>query len=144
MSGPAPTPTPTPLPPPPATRPARYDFLNSNPPPNYVAGLGRGATGFTTRSDIGPASTAPDPGAGRGRGKAPGEDDGEEEEKGYEENQNFDEFEGNDAGLFSGADYDDDDHEADAVWEGIDQRMDSRRKEPVRPEDLTTTTSEKA
>jgi hypothetical protein len=25
------------------------------PPTNYVAGLGRGATGFTTRSDIGPA-----------------------------------------------------------------------------------------
>lgn len=25
------------------------------PPPGYVAGLGRGATGFTTRSDIGPA-----------------------------------------------------------------------------------------
>jgi pre-mRNA-processing factor 6 len=25
------------------------------PPPGYVAGLGRGATGFITRSDIGPA-----------------------------------------------------------------------------------------
>ncbi|KAL6125494.1 hypothetical protein ACLB2K_073551 [Fragaria x ananassa] len=28
------------------------DFLNSKPPANYVAGPGRGATGFTTRSDI--------------------------------------------------------------------------------------------
>ena len=27
-------------------------------PTNYVAGLGRGATGFTTRSDIGPARPA--------------------------------------------------------------------------------------
>jgi hypothetical protein len=29
-------------------------------PSNYVAGLGRGATGFTTRSDIGPARLAPE------------------------------------------------------------------------------------
>lgn len=25
------------------------------PPPGYIAGLGRGATGFITRSDLGPA-----------------------------------------------------------------------------------------
>lgn len=31
------------------------DFIGKPAPPNYVAGLGRGATGFTTRSDIGPA-----------------------------------------------------------------------------------------
>ena len=31
------------------------------PPPGYVPGLGRGAVGFTTRSDIGPArASAPD------------------------------------------------------------------------------------
>ena len=29
--------------------------INGDAPSNYVAGLGRGATGFTTRSDIGPA-----------------------------------------------------------------------------------------
>uniref|UniRef100_A0A0E0MU99 Uncharacterized protein n=1 Tax=Oryza rufipogon TaxID=4529 RepID=A0A0E0MU99_ORYRU len=120
---------PPPPPPPPAACAARYDFLNSKPPPNYVARLGRGAAGFTTRSDIGPAM-------GRGRGKPPGDDGdgdggGDEEEKGYDENQKFDEFEGNDAGLFSNAghDDDDDDREADAVWEGIDRRMDSRRKD---------------
>uniref|UniRef100_A0A0D9Y6D8 PRP1 splicing factor N-terminal domain-containing protein n=1 Tax=Oryza glumipatula TaxID=40148 RepID=A0A0D9Y6D8_9ORYZ len=118
---------PPPPPPPPAACAARYDFLNSKPPPNYVARLGRGAAGFTTRSDIGPAM-------GRGRGKPPGDDgDGDgggDEEKGYDENQKFDEFEGNDAGLFSNAGHDDDDdREADAVWEGIDRRMDSRRKD---------------
>ncbi|GAV70443.1 PRP1_N domain-containing protein/TPR_14 domain-containing protein [Cephalotus follicularis] len=124
----------------------RLDFLNSKPPPNYVAGLGRGATGFTTRSDIGPARAAPDlpdrsattiggaasgpPAVGRGRGK-PGEDEEEDdgEEKGYDENQKFDEFEGNDVGLFASAEYDEDDKEADAVWEEIDKRMDSRRKD---------------
>ncbi|KAL2457939.1 Protein STABILIZED1 [Forsythia ovata] len=123
----------------------RLEFLNTKPPANYVAGLGRGATGFTTRSDIGPARAAPDlpdrsaaavgaPGAagvGRGRGKGPGEEEEEEEneEKGYDENQKFDEFEGNDVGLFASAEYDDEDKEADSVWEAIDKRMDSRRKD---------------
>ncbi|GLT67413.1 hypothetical protein SLA2020_397260 [Shorea laevis] len=121
----------------------KLEFLNSKPPPNYVAGLGRGATGFTTRSDIGPARAAPDlpdrsaatvggpPGQGRGRGKPDEEDDGGEdaEDKGYDENQKFDEFEGNDVGLFASTEYDEDDKEADAVWEAIDKRMDSRRKD---------------
>ena len=124
----------------------RLDFLNSRPPANYVAGLGRGATGFTTRSDIGPARAAPDlpdrtattigggaaapAGAGRGRGKGGNEEEEEEaEEKGYDENQKFDEFEGNDVGLFASGEYDEDDKEADAVWEDIDKRMDSRRKD---------------
>ena len=33
----------------------RSKNFNTSAPINYVAGLGRGATGFTTRSDIGPA-----------------------------------------------------------------------------------------
>ncbi|CAL5094896.1 unnamed protein product [Urochloa decumbens] len=118
-------------PPQPPARPARHDLLNSKPPPNYVAGLGRGAIGFTTRSDIGPDRTAPDRSAAACRGRAPGEDvgGGADEDKGSDENQKFDEFEGNDAGLFSSAHYYDDDREADAVWEVIDQRMDSRCKD---------------
>ncbi|RAL41786.1 hypothetical protein DM860_008968 [Cuscuta australis] len=124
---------------------SRLEFLNTKPPANYVAGLGRGATGFTTRSDIGPARAAPDlpdrsaigaaaaapAGVGRGRGKGGGEEDEDDEndEKGYDENQKFDEFEGNDVGLFASAEYDEDDKEADAIWEAIDQRMDSRRKD---------------
>ncbi|XP_078440246.1 pre-mRNA splicing factor-like protein [Wolffia australiana] len=133
-----------------APRANRLEFLHTKPPQNYVAGLGRGATGFTTRSDIGPARAAPDlpdrsaaaappvgappaapAAAGRGRGKGAGEDEEEEEaeEKGYDENQKFDEFEGNDMGLFASAEYDEDDKEADAIWESIDQRMDSRRKD---------------
>lgn len=123
----------------------RLDFLSLRPPANYVAGLGRGATGFTTRSDIGPARAAPDlpdrtattiggaaaapAGAGRGRGKGGEEEEEEAEEKGYDENQKFDEFEGNDVGLFASGEYDEDDKEADAVWEDIDKRMDSRRKD---------------
>lgn len=37
-------------------------FGGAQAPPNYVAGLGRGATGFTTRSDIGPSRQALEPG----------------------------------------------------------------------------------
>ncbi|CAL1406605.1 unnamed protein product [Linum trigynum] len=127
---------------PPAPPKPRLEFLNSKPPANYVAGLGRGATGFTTRSDIGPARAAPDlpdrsataiggaaPGVGRGAGKPDEEEDEEAEDKGYDENQKFDEFEGNDVGLFASTEYDEDDKEADAVWEAIDKRMDSRRKD---------------
>lgn len=39
----------------------RKDFLSQQAPDNYVAGLGRGATGFTTRSDLGPAREGPTP-----------------------------------------------------------------------------------
>jgi pre-mRNA-processing factor 6 len=40
-------------------------------PSGYVAGLGRGATGFTTRSDIGPGAPAPPPvGAALGQQQA--------------------------------------------------------------------------
>ena len=52
------------------------------PPPGYIAGLGRGATGFITRGDIGPSRSMgeviaeisgapPGLGKGRGRGNAP-------------------------------------------------------------------------
>ncbi len=39
---------------------AKKHFLGMPAPLGYVAGVGRGATGFTTRSDIGPAREATD------------------------------------------------------------------------------------
>src|SRR6187431_113317 len=104
----------------------RTTFEAGVPPPNYIAGLGRGATGFTTRSDIGPARTAVDttpgipgaPGVGRGRG-APGAESGrtgsEEKEDDDKEAQffaenNYDEFAGYGGSLFDSATpYDQDD-----------------------------------
>ncbi|OWM73455.1 hypothetical protein CDL15_Pgr026554 [Punica granatum] len=53
-----------------------------------------------------------DPG---GDGELEFNEDDEEDDKGYDENRKFDEFEGNDVGLFASAEYDEDDKEADAV-----------------------------
>jgi pre-mRNA-processing factor 6 len=68
------------------------DILNTKPPPDYVAGLGRGAIDFTTRSSALAAPNLPDrsativggaglSGVGRGRGKGPGKEEEEDETK---------------------------------------------------------------
>ncbi|OLY79080.1 Pre-mRNA-splicing factor prp1 [Smittium mucronatum] len=93
---------------------ANKDFIGKPAPPNYVAGLGRGATGFTTRSDIGPA-----------RENIPetntiniSNDDGEDHNQDPE----------NETGLFNSAPYEQDDEEADQIWKAIEDSMDLRRK----------------
>lgn len=78
-------------------------------PINYVAGLGRGATGFTTRSDIGPARSDQDEAAKLNDSK-------------------YDEFSGYAGSLVENDAYDQDDDAADQVWNEIDARMDERRK----------------
>ncbi|KAI9004399.1 PRP1 splicing factor, N-terminal-domain-containing protein [Hyaloraphidium curvatum] len=108
------------------------DFLSKPAPIGYVAGLGRGATGFTTRSDIGPARES----AGRGEGledrkrKRDGDDEGgadagggAADEERYENNDPD-----NETGLFAGGTYEADDEEADRIWEMVDRKMDERRK----------------
>jgi pre-mRNA-processing factor 6 len=113
-------------------------------PSNYVAGIGRGAMGFTTRSDIGPARAAPtvDFGAppagyvaGRGRGmgdlaKSLGEVNAppaETDHADYSES-NYDEFSGYGERLFTAGAYEEDDVEADQIYGAVDEQMDSRRK----------------
>ncbi|CAI5735613.1 unnamed protein product [Peronospora destructor] len=138
----------------------------SGAPANYVPGLGRGAVGFTTRSDIGPAraSMAQDgtqdapflppagrgagrgcgvefPGAGPGPGSSAGRGSGtagmggfgrekdENEDFGDYSETNYDEFSGySSRGLFQDTPYDQDDKEADDIYDQVDERMDSRRK----------------
>eukprot|EP00854_Cymbomonas_tetramitiformis_P014314 gene14314-16926_t len=46
-----------------------------------------------------------------------------------QEKQEFDEFQGNDAGILSIGEYDEDDREADDIWEKIDDHMDGRRRD---------------
>jgi hypothetical protein len=53
----------------------------------------------------------------------------QDKEGGGEGDENkFDEFMGSDAGMFAGGQYDEDDREADRVWEEIDNFMDERRR----------------
>lgn len=117
----------------------RHDFLNQQAPENYVAGLGRGATGFTTRSDLGPAREGPseeqikDALAKRaaalgtsastaygGTGKKP---EAEEEERDVPDQDPEDEV-----GLFASGNYDRDDDEADRIYQDVEEKMDKRRR----------------
>ncbi|RHY32508.1 hypothetical protein DYB32_002503 [Aphanomyces invadans] len=136
----------------------RVKAFDQDAPANYVAGLGRGAVGFTTRSDIGPARsddptdiTAGIPGMGRGRGiplQQPvpvmmippgGRGSGTAGVGGFGREvdatgdrgdySEFDEFSGySGAGLFNDTPYDKDDAEADDIYAQVDEHMDNRRK----------------
>ncbi|CAI4215097.1 unnamed protein product [Parascedosporium putredinis] len=113
---------------------SRRDFLNQPAPENYVAGLGRGATGFTTRSDLGPARDGPSDdqikeivakraaalGIGPD-GKKRGDDEGGNDSERYQDPDN-------EVGLFAGGIYDKDDEEADQIWQWVDEKMAKRRK----------------
>lgn len=119
------------------TMSGRKDFLSQQAPENYVAGLGRGATGFTTRSDLGPAregpsedqikealakraqqlGTAPPTAYGAGK-KKPDEEEDDERFRDAE----------NEEGLFATGNYDRDDDEADRIYQSVDERMDKRRR----------------
>ncbi len=116
----------------------RRDFLSQPAPENYVAGLGRGATGFTTRSDLGPAREGPSEdqikealakrAAQLGFGDAVA---GKKKDQAAEEDDNNDErFQDpdNEVGLFAGGIYDKDDDEADRIYREIDEKMDKRRR----------------
>ncbi|KAH6867673.1 pre-mRNA splicing factor prp1 [Coprinopsis sp. MPI-PUGE-AT-0042] len=94
-------------------------FFSMPAPASYVAGLGRGASGFTTRSDIGPAR------------KGPSEEViAEAKAKHGEEEVDPDQFQDldNEYGLFAGTVYEADDEEADRIYESVDDAMDQRRK----------------
>ncbi|KAK2750656.1 hypothetical protein FQN57_002729 [Myotisia sp. PD_48] len=121
----------------------RKDFLSQPAPENYVAGLGRGATGFTTRSDLGPAregptpeqiqealakraaqlGTAPPTAYGGARADKSGKPEKEEED----DNEQFQDPE-NETGLFAYGQYDREDDEADQIYQAVDEKMDKRRK----------------
>lgn len=124
----------------------RKDFLSQPAPENYVAGLGRGATGFTTRSDLGPAREGPTPeqiqealakraqqlgaptptaySTNREKGGKGKEQEAEKEEEEEERFQDPD----NEVGLFAYGAYDREDDEADLIYQEVDEKMDKRRR----------------
>eukprot|EP00127_Corallochytrium_limacisporum_P001099 Clim_evm10s39 gene=Clim_evmTU10s39 len=85
-------------------------FLKQAPPPGYVAGVGRGATGFTTRADSGAGRT------------------GSLEDDFDLHDSNHDKFAGPKRALFGAEVYEDDDREADAIFKAIDKRMATRKR----------------
>lgn len=110
---------------------SKKHFLGVPAPLGYVAGVGRGATGFTTRSDIGPARDANDISDDRHAppvNKRKKQDEEPEDDEDLNDS-NYDEFSGYSGSLFSKDPYDKDDAEADAIYESIDKRMDEKRKE---------------
>src|SRR5690242_2151831 len=117
---------------------SRRDFLSMPAPENYVAGLGRGATGFTTRSDLGPAREGPSEEQMKemlakraaSLGQAAPSAYGVTEKK-EEEDDEADRFQDpdNEVGLFSsGMNYDKEDDEADRIYQEVDEKMDKRRR----------------
>ena len=115
----------------------RKDFLSQAAPENYVAGLGRGATGFTTRSDLGPAREGPSEEqmkellAKRAQqlGAAPPTAYGatEKKEEPDDDDERYQDPE-NEVGLFANGAYDREDDEADAIYAHVDEQMGKRRK----------------
>ncbi|MCJ1310819.1 hypothetical protein MMC25_004486 [Agyrium rufum] len=114
----------------------RKDFLSQPAPENYVAGLGRGATGFTTRSDLGPAREGPSEEqmkellAKRAQqlGAAPPTAYGAPEKKDEDDDDGRFQDPENEVGLFANGAYDRDDDEADRIYQEVDEKMDRRRK----------------
>jgi pre-mRNA-processing factor 6 len=119
----------------------RKDFLSQQAPENYVAGLGRGATGFTTRSDLGPAREGPTPeqiqaalqqrarnlGAPEPTAYGGSREKGGKEEEKEEEDERFQDPD-NEVGLFAYGQFDQEDDEADRIYREVDEKMDRRRK----------------
>jgi pre-mRNA-processing factor 6 len=84
--------------------------------PGYVAGRGRGMGDLARSQQEGGLAGGGAAGAG-------------ERDKGDYSEANYDEFSGYGGALFGGeTPYDDDDKEADKIYQAIDDRMDSRRK----------------
>ncbi|KAJ7117894.1 PRP1 splicing factor, N-terminal-domain-containing protein [Mycena crocata] len=96
----------------------RLAFLSMPAPSSYVAGLGRGASGFTTRFDIGPPR---DPPSREFSQEAQGH-------RGDVSEYDSEAFQDENDSSQPGAEYGAEDDAADEIFEKIDREMGSRRK----------------
>lgn len=105
----------------------RPAFLSQKPPPGYVAGIGRGAIGFTTRSDIGSGKTPGRVADDREQGVNPGgpEDTEDAETKArINRNQRFEDTNG--LSLVSHG-LEPDDKDADRIYDEVEARLARKR-----------------
>ncbi|CAK7266087.1 U4/U6 x U5 tri-snRNP complex subunit Prp1 [Sporothrix epigloea] len=112
------------------------DFLNQRAPENYVAGVGRGATSFVTRSDLGPSHDGPTDEQMKAaiakrslqlQNKANGRETKDDEKDDGADDERYQDPD-NEVGLFSGGIYEKDDEEADRIWQEVDEKMARRRQ----------------
>lgn len=129
---------------------SRRDFLSQPAPENYVAGIGRGAVGFTTRSDLGPARDGPSEEQISSAIKKRSEQLGLTEAKdsgggGDDEDENRYQDPDNEVGLFAGGIYEKDDEDADRIWREVDDKMAKRRQKQrlVHPSSSSSTTAKR-
>ncbi|ANZ77469.1 BA75_04793T0 [Komagataella pastoris] len=94
----------------------RKAFLDQEPPPGYVAGLGRGATGFTTQADVGTGRIVP---------ASLSDEDSDDEGSVDDRFEDADETEN---GFNGSKEKDDSDDEADQVFAEIEERLKRRNK----------------
>ena len=116
----------------------RKDFLSQQAPENYVAGLGRGATGFTTRSDLGPAREGPSEDQIKAALQKRAEQLGTQpsayglpDKKNDQDNDDDDRYQDpeNETGLFASGDFTREDDEADRIYQEVDEKMSKRRQQ---------------
>ncbi|ODV84953.1 hypothetical protein CANARDRAFT_28689 [[Candida] arabinofermentans NRRL YB-2248] len=92
----------------------RKSFLDQEAPPGYVAGLGRGASGFTTQADLGSSSRLP-----------PGQFANDEND---DDDGRFGDAADDDVGLRYGELAEDDDEEADRIYQDIEKRIQEKKQ----------------
>ncbi|ODV96635.1 hypothetical protein PACTADRAFT_48466 [Pachysolen tannophilus NRRL Y-2460] len=102
----------------------RKSFLDEEAPAGYVAGVGRGATGFTTRADIGNGRLQ------SGNFSVVGNEGDEVEQDG----RFNDAVEDSEIGLLKSRNADEDDDDADRIYEEIENRLKQRRKRKFKDE----------
>lgn len=102
------------------------------PPPGYIPGIGRGAIPILTRSDIGEARNFVDPllNTNNNRNQSFNKNKDKDSTKKEEEedyNKPYDNWNGTESGLFKQENLDDEDEEADNVYDQVERYLEEKR-----------------
>lgn len=102
----------------------KLSFLDQEPPPGYIAGIGRGATGFVTQADLGTGRKLP---IVTFESKSTNADHNEAQDEDFNtEPGQFEDAQFDLKPAFSGADKED--QEADAIYDEVEKYLEKKRK----------------